>query len=99
MSHRIACRYCEDEFTPSLGKPGYYDVCVRCTERELAENPGLEPEPLRAGPSIDEAGTFAEVMPASKLASRSTNMVMRAFTTEQLDDAATPMRATRARCK
>jgi hypothetical protein len=65
MSHRITCRNCDEEFTPTLGKPGYYDVCARCTERELAENPGLEPEPLRAGPSIDESGTFDEIAPAS----------------------------------
>ena len=85
MSHRITCRNCDEEFSPSMGKPGYYDVCARCTERELADNPALEPEPLRAGPSIDEAGTFVEVVPASKLAHLSTLLK---FTSTNADDVA-----------
>lgn len=66
MSQSLTCRYCDEEFTPQIGKQGYYDVCDRCTARQLALDPDIEPEPLRAGPSIDESGTFVEVVPASK---------------------------------
>ena len=64
MSHSITCRYCDEEFSPQIAKRGYYDVCERCTARQLALDPELEM--LRAGPSIDEAGTFVEIVPASK---------------------------------
>lgn len=71
MSIKLNCRYCDEEFAPSIAKPGYYDVCPRCTAAQLRENPELEPEPLRAGLSTDESGTFEEIAPASKVLSRS----------------------------
>ena len=64
MSCSLTCRYCDEEFTPQANKSGYYDVCQRCTARQLALDPDLEPEPLRAGVSIDESGTFDEIVPA-----------------------------------
>lgn len=63
MSNTIPCRYCEDDFRPCYDKPGWYDVCPRCTEKELNEQPELEPEPLVAGISEDEAGTFSQIVP------------------------------------
>ena len=66
MSCSLTCRYCDEEFTPQIDKQGYYDVCERCTRRQLTLDPDIEPELLKAGTSIDEAGTFVELVVASK---------------------------------
>ena len=93
----ISCRYCDAEFTPSMSKPGYWDVCHRCTEIELAANPDLEPEPLVAGPSIDEAGTFDQIGPASRMPRSVMIRHALAETMEQREDHPTQMRTSKRR--